>query len=187
MFLRSSINSLQDVLERIKNRAYNKLVKYEEMLSEEQKKENVNIANNKNIFIIHGSDEARWRELKSIISDEFNLNPIVLTEQPDRSMTIIEKFEYYAEQCCYAFAIFTPDDIIERNGEKYFQARPNVIFELGWFCSFLGRKRVCIIFQDGARTDIFSDFQGVIQKRFYQKINEVFRQIKLELKDLDII
>ncbi len=135
IFLQGNINSLNDVLDRIKNRSYNKLVKYEQSLSQEQKKEGINISNNKNIFIIHGSNEAKWRELKSIISDELHLNPIILQEQPDKGMTIIEKFEYYAEQCCYAFAIFTPDDIIEKNNEKYFQARPNVIFELSRYYS----------------------------------------------------
>jgi len=185
--LRTNIKLFNDVLGRIKTRAYKYLIKCEKDISNMEIENIKKIENNKEIFIIHGHNEAKWRELKEMIQSEFNLNPIILQEQPDKGMTIIEKFEHYAEKCCYSFAIFTPDDIIENNGIKYFQARPNVIFELGWFCSFLGRKRVCIIFQNGSNMDIFSDFQGVIQKRFHDNINEIYRDINSELKEIGII
>jgi len=91
-----------------------------------------------NVFIIHGRDEAKWRELKDIVHTEFRLNPIILMQQPDTgSKTVIEKFEHYAETCAYAIAIFTPDDEVSTSGETYLQARPNVIYELGWFADGL--------------------------------------------------
>lgn len=143
---------------------------------------------NKNVFIIHGQNEAKWRELEKILKDDFELNPIILQEQANRGCcTIIDKFESYASDCSYAFAIFTPDDIVENNGNKYIQARPNVIFELGWFSSYLGRKNVCILLQDGQGIEMFSDFQGVLQKRFYNNVTEIYRDIKLELKEADMI
>ena len=141
---------------------------------------------NENIFIIHGKNEAKWRELQSIIKDDFKLNPIVLMEQPNAgSPTIIEKFERYAPTCSYAFAIFTPDDQIEKEGVTYLQARPNVLFELGWFCAYLGRPKVCILLQKG--TEIFSDFDGVLQKRFNKEVKELYKDIADELKHAEVI
>ena len=116
-----------------------------------------------------------------------NLNPIVLSEQPDSGLTIIEKFEKFAHTCSYAFAIFTPDDIIQHEDNFYFQARPNVIFEIGWFVAQLGRENTCILFQATEKSSIFSDFQGVIQKQFIDKISELSREIGLELKEIGLI
>lgn len=141
----------------------------------------------KKIFIIHGHDEAKLRELKDLIKNELELTPIILSEQPDKGLTLIEKFEYYAKECSYAFAIFTPDDIVENNGVKYFQARANVIFEVGWFYANLGRSRVCLILKESPEMGVFSDLQGVLQKRFYKNISEIFREISMELKEIGII
>jgi len=185
--LQNQININKDILSKINNKTYNILIKYEQLDLVAQNKKDVSVDNSEKVFIIHGHNESKWRELQTILEKDFNLSPIVLQQQPDSGKTIIEKFEYYAEQCCYAFAIFTPDDVVEKDGVKYFQARPNVIYELGWFCAYLGRSRVCIVFQEGANMEIFSDFQGVIQKKFYKNISEIFRQIKLELQDLSII
>ena len=132
-----------------------------------------------NIFIIHGKDEAKWRELKDILQNQFRLNPIVLQEQPDIGKTIIEKFENYAKTCSSAIAIFTPDDEVNSGGEIYLQARPNVIFELGWFCGRLDRSSVILLLKEG--TTIFSDFGGIIQKRFNQNVSEKLIEIKNDL------
>lgn len=92
---------------------------------------------NKKVFIIHGHNEAKWRELEKILN-KLHLEPIILGENPDHgATTIIEKFEHYASQCVYAIAVFTPDDQVEKNGKMYLQARPNVMFEVGWFCGRL--------------------------------------------------
>ena len=136
-----------------------KLVEYRRRaINRERKKElEKGIKNSKNIFIIHGHDEAKRRELESLLKDRFKLNPIVLLDQPDQGLTIIEKFEKYASNCSYAFALFTPDDIVTNGDKQYFQARPNVIFELGWFYANLGRSRVCILDQASEQSKIFSD------------------------------
>jgi predicted nucleotide-binding protein len=65
-------------------------------------------------------------------------------------MTIIEKFEYYARLCSFAFALMTPDDKIVGVKEQgsVWRARPNVILELGWFMARLGRDRV-VLFSQG--------------------------------------
>jgi predicted nucleotide-binding protein len=132
------------------------------------------------VFVIHGHNEARLLELKILLTNEFNLNPIILKEQPEGGVqTIIEKFEKCAKGCKYAIALFTPDDEVENNGKKYLQARPNVLFELGWLTKKLTRKRIMLLVQEG--TTVFSDFQGIIQLRFKMSIEEQYKKIRDEL------
>lgn len=146
----------------------------------ERKKAAESLRHRENVFVIHGRDEAKWRELKDILKSEFRLNPIVLIEQPDAGCkTVIEKFEHYAETCSYAIAVFTPDDEVTSGNDTYLQARPNVIYELGWFCGRLGRSGAMLLLRDG--TSLFSDFGGIIQKRFTQNISEKAIEIRRDL------
>lgn len=138
-----------------------------------------------NVFIIHGRDEAKWRELKDILERDFNLTPIILSEKPDTGKTIIEKFEEYAKTCSCAIAIFTPDDEVVSNGEKYLQARPNVIYELGWFCGHIGRDKVILLLKEG--TTLFSDFGGIVQKRFIKRVAEKANEIRKDLEQMNIL
>src|SRR4030042_2800419 len=85
-----------------------------------RKKAKESITHRENIFVIHGRDEAKWRELKDIIKSEFRLNPIILQEQPDAGCkTVIEKFTHHAQTCSYAIAVFTPDDEVTSGAEPY--------------------------------------------------------------------
>lgn len=146
----------------------------------ERKKAEESLRHRENVFLIHGRDEAKWRELKDILKAEFRLNPIVLLEQPDAGCkTVIEKFEHYAQACSYAIAVFTPDDEVASGNDTYLQARPNVIYELGWFCGRLGRSGAMLLLKEG--TSLFSDFGGIIQKRFNQNISEKVIEIKRDL------
>lgn len=147
-----------------------------------------NIKNTKDVFIIHGHNEAKLLELEKMLKEQFELNPIILKDKPNNGLTIIEKFEKYSQQCSYAFALFTPDDIVTgEDGEQYFQIRPNVIFELGWFYAYLGRSRVCILDQASEKSEIFSDLQGVMRIQFNKSIDECFLQIQRELQSVGII
>lgn len=146
----------------------------------ERKKSEESLRHRENIFVIHGRDEAKRRELKEILKTEFRLNPIVLLEQPDAGCkTVIEKFELYAQTCSYAIAVFTPDDEVTSEKDTYLQARPNVIYELGWFCGRLGRSGAMLLLREG--TSLFSDFGGIIQKRFSQNISEKIIEIRRDL------
>lgn len=145
-----------------------------------RRKAEEHLRHRENVFLIHGRDEAKWRELKDILKTEFRLNPIVLLEQPDAGCkTVIEKFEHYAQRCSYAIAVFTPDDEVTSGGDTYLQVRPNVIYELGWFCGRLGRSGAMLLLKEG--TSLFSDFGGIIQKRFTQNISEKVIEIKRDL------
>lgn len=149
-----------------------------ELLARKQAEEN--LRHRESVFVIHGRNEAKWRELKDILKSEFRLNPIVLSEQPDAGCkTVIEKFEHYAQTCSYAIAVFTPDDEVTSVSETYLQARPNVIYELGWFCGRLGRSGAMLLLKEG--TSLFSDFGGIIQKRFTKNISEKIIEIRRDL------
>ena len=147
--------------------------------SEEKKLSNSSTQSNV-IFIVHGHDEPNLYKLKELLKDEYGLTPIVLSSQPGSGKTIIEKFEAEAKKAAFAFVLLTPDDIIRKNNREYGQARPNVVFELGWFYGKLGREKVCILFKKG--TEIHSDLNGVSRIEFTEAINEKVQEIRRELK-----
>ncbi|MBC2726110.1 MAG: nucleotide-binding protein [Desulfosporosinus sp.] len=119
----------------------------------------------KNIFIIHGHDEA-MKETVARVVDKIGLNPIILHEQEDKGRTIIEKFEYFADNVGYAIALLSPDDLcIEDNVEKR-RARQNVVFELGYFTGLLGRDRTFALVSGNENIELMSDYQGVIYKKY---------------------
>lgn len=141
--------------------------------------------NSKAIFIVHGHDETNTLKLKNLLKSEFDLDSIILGAKAGKGRTIIEKFEQEAPNAGYAFAIFTPDDFIDAPKGKYYQARPNVIFELGWFCGKLGRDRTCILFKKG--TKVHSDLDGIERIEFIDSVEEQVIKIKEELKAANLI
>ncbi len=138
------------------------------------------------VFIIHGHNEAKRRELEHILRG-FGLHTIVLSEQTDDGKTIIEKFEYYASQSQFAFALFTYDDIVVNNKEEYLQVRPNVIFELGWFYAKLGRENVMILEQRVSKSNVFSDLQGIVRTQYIENVEEAYKKIQDQLKKSNIL
>lgn len=140
----------------------------------------------KSVFIIHGHNEAKWRELQSILRD-LNVDAIELSEQTLNGKTIIEKFEYFASQCQFAFAIFTYDDIVSKGEDEYLQVRPNVIFELGWFYAKLGREKVMIIEEKREKSNVFSDLDGIYRYKFHENVCELYKEIVNALREADIL
>jgi predicted nucleotide-binding protein len=140
----------------------------------------------KNVFIIHGRDETNQLRLSKMVREDFKLAPVVLLDKPGRSAPTIDKFEQHARTCSYAIALFTADDkVMSKSGEQYWQPRPNVIFETGWFVSRLGRERVLILLQEGVK--IYSDFDGVNRIQFRDDVDDKFRAIRAELEASNLI
>lgn len=132
------------------------------------------------VFVIHGHDELNTLRLQAMLTEHFSLEVIVITAKPGQSKPIIEKFEENAKHCASAFALFTPDDMVVKDNEKFFQARPNVIFETGWFVGRLGKDRLVILLKEG--TKIYSDFDGVSRVQFKEDVKDVFLQVQGELR-----
>jgi len=134
----------------------------------------------KNIFIIHGHDELNTRRLETLLQAEFRLSPILMRAKPGMTRPLVEKFEDHARTCSFAFALFTPDDQVQNPRAPYSQARPNVIYEAGWFVGRLGKERVTLLLRAG--TEIHSDLHGVSQIRFDDNVEDKFLEIQRELQ-----
>ena len=137
------------------------------------------------IFIIHGHDERNLLILEKLLKERWKLTPIILRQLPGKGRTMIEKFEEEAKDIRYAFAIYTPDDFIDVKDSEYCQARPNTIFELGWFYGNKGRHRVCILCKKG--TKIHSDLDGINRIDFVNSVEEKIIDIENELQEANII
>ena len=115
--------------------------------------------NTSQVFIIHGRDIGT-RDTIARFLESLDLEPVILQEQPDRSRTIIEKFEEYA-QVDFAIALFTPDDFGGLEGDDpQSRARQNVVFEFGYFIGKYGRERVRALVK--GNIEIPSDYSGVV-------------------------
>jgi CheY-like chemotaxis protein len=133
------------------------------------------------VFIVHGHDLNSAYELKKLLENELQFGePIILSEKPSKGKTIIEKFEYYAKLTDIVFAIFSPDDILS-NGDK--QARPNVIFEFGYFLGQLGRHHGKVFLLHHNKSVIPSDLHGLVYIDITKGISSALPNIKRELLD----
>jgi len=132
----------------------------------------------KNVFITHGHDELNARRLGDWLREN-GLSPIVMRSQPGMSRVLTDKFEAEAAKCTFAFAIFTPDDIVTSESKQYRQARPNVIYETGWFIARLGKERVVLLLRQGA--EMHTDLQGVSRIQFHDDLLHSSHDIHREL------
>jgi predicted nucleotide-binding protein len=133
----------------------------------------------RNVFIIHGHDEMNSLRLQVLLRDHFNLNPVVMKKEAGMSRALLAKFEDVASVCSIAFALMTPDDQITTGERRSFQARPNVIFEAGWFVGRMGIPRVCLLLKEG--TAVQSDIDGISRVVFRDSVEEKVIEIEREL------
>lgn len=134
----------------------------------------------RNVFIIHGKDELNARRLADYLREDESIIPIVMMARPRMSRALTDKFDDEASKCILAFALFTADDLVSSGGDEYQQARPNVIYETGWFIGRLGKTRVVLLLQSGA--EMHTDLQGVSRIHFEHDVREKFQEIHRELK-----
>ena len=139
------------------------------------------------VFVVHGHDDGLKTDVERFLL-QIGLEPIVLHRQPDQGQTIIEKFERHSD-VGYSFILLTPDEIAytadqealpddKRTKER--RARPNVIFEFGYFVGRLGRQRVCCIYKGGVVLP--SDIAGLVYKRAEPSVDSQAYSIIQELK-----
>jgi predicted nucleotide-binding protein len=139
----------------------------------------------KAVFVVHGHDESNTLKLQRYLRDDLKLRPIVLRYEPGKGRTLIEKFEQVAERASFAFVLLCPDDQVSCQDGSYAQARPNVVFELGWFYGRLGRSRVCILLKSG--TKLHSDLDGISHVEFNDDVDLVSNDIRRELEDVGVL
>lgn len=180
----NKIHRLDSIIERLEliplNRpAQNSSADGQEELSSQQR--------TKKVFVVHGRDDVAKTSLE-VFLHEIGLEPIVLHRQADEGMTIIEKFEKHSD-VDYAFILLTPDEIAylseeeskpDNDRQKELRARPNVIFEFGYFVGKLGRSRVCCLYT--GNVSLPSDVSGMIYKKYENSIEEAAYSIIKDLK-----
>jgi len=139
------------------------------------------------VFVVHGHDEGAKSSLQVFLL-QIGLEPVILHQQADEGLTVIEKFEKHSD-VGYAFILLTPDEIaylkseedkIDGERQKEYRARPNVIFEFGFFVGKLGRSKVCCLHTGDV--SLPSDVIGMIYKKYNSSIEEVFYSITKDLK-----
>lgn len=121
---------------------------------------------------------------------ELGIHPVILHEQPNKSRTIIEKFEAHSSNVKYAVVLLTPDDLgglISNPNDQSPRARQNVVFEMGYFFGSLGRGKVCALLSPEVEHP--SDIDGIMYIPLDQRDEwkgSLFRELKeaqLKLKD----
>ncbi|MCS4063827.1 nucleotide-binding protein [Pseudomonas putida] len=149
--------------------------------------ENTSPALSNKVFIVHGHDSELKNDVERFVH-EIGLQPVVLHRQIDAGATIIEKFEKHSD-VGYAFILLTPDEIAytadqellnDADRKKESRARPNVIFEFGYFVGRLGRNRVSCIHKGDVV--IPSDLAGLVYKKIENSIESQAYSIIRELK-----
>ena len=133
------------------------------------------------VFVIHGHDEAKWRELVDLLKNRLRLDVVVMQDAPGMSRTFIEKFEQEANKCNAAIAVLTPDDFVKSEDGEYGQPRPNVVFELGWFVGKCGRDRTLMVAKEGTRVP--TDWLGIEQLRFTKDVEERYGKLENEINE----
>jgi predicted nucleotide-binding protein len=169
---------LKDAIEVVENDLFNEI---------QNNKADAPINFSSKVFIVHGHDEISKTSLE-IFLNEIGLQPVVLHREADEGQTIIEKFEKHSD-VGYAFILLTPDEcaylaseanLPEVNRSIEFRARPNVIFEFGYFIGKLGRSRVCCLHKKPV--NLPSDVNGIIYKGYNNSVEEVAYSIMKDLK-----
>lgn len=103
----------------------------------------------KDIFLVHGHDEAHLYKVSHWVHGITGITPIILSEQINRGKTLIEKFEDASSDSACAIVLMTPDDEARAKRDATAalveRARQNVIFELGYFYGKLKRENVIVL------------------------------------------
>lgn len=173
------LEALRLLLEALKNDIYG------ELRGEQSTASSPTLSNK--VFIVHGHDEKLKLDVENFIH-EIGLIPVVLHRQTNEGQTIIEKFEKNSD-VGFAFILLTPDEISYTIDQKdkadnerkiELRARPNVIFEFGYFVGKLGRGRVCCLLK--GNTEVPSDVSGVVYHKIDNNLEEKAFSIIKELK-----
>lgn len=125
-------------------------------------KEETNSAPRNKVFLVHGHDNEMKQTVARLL-EKANLDVIILHEQPNQSMTIIEKIEKYTD-VTFGIVLYSPCDVGRASNSKQEdekpRARQNVVFEHGYLYGRLGRDKVCALLKGDVEKP--SDIDGVL-------------------------
>lgn len=121
------------------------------------------------VFVVHGRN-VNVRDAVTSLLGRLKLDFEVLEDRSNAGTTVIEKFLSCAEECDFAVVLMTADDEggVREAGTRALRARQNVILELGYFISHLGRKRIIIMQEAGVEMELPSDLNGIVRIHYDQ-------------------
>lgn len=114
------------------------------------------------VFLVHGHNGAAKEEVARFVGRITGAEVTILHEQANRGRTVIEKFEDVSQDVGFAVVLLTADDEggVRGTGELSARARQNVVFELGFFISAIGRSRVAVLHEEAV--ELPSDMSGIL-------------------------
>ncbi|MCL9654730.1 nucleotide-binding protein [Pseudomonas protegens] len=135
-----------------------------------------------NVFIGHGRSSA-WRDVKDFISDRLRLPYDEFNRVPVAGFTNITRLSEMLDSAAIAFLIMTAED---EQADGSFEARTNVVHEVGLFQGRLGFSRAIILLEEGCKD--FSNIDGLGQIRFPKgNVKAVFEEVRRVLEREKII
>lgn len=128
------------------------------------------------VFIVHGHDGELKQSVARVIEKQ-GIEAVILSEQANRGLTIIEKFEENAD-VGGAICLFTSDDLgrVKSATDDQPRARQNVVFEAGYFMGKLGRGRIVFLADSGV--EMPSDLSGVVYTSTVNWQVELLKELK---------
>ena len=139
----------------------------------------------KKVFVVYGHDEQAKVQLEAMLR-RWELEPLILDQLTSSGNTIIEKLEETINQVSFGIVLATPDDIgyaKDKEDEKKFRVRQNVVLELGMLLSKLGREKVAILLSQKEKDlEKPSDIDGLIYIPFTNNIEETKVNLSKEMK-----
>ena len=135
-----------------------------------------------NVFIGHGRSSA-WRDVKDFISDRLRLPYDEFNRVPVAGVTNITRLSEMLDSAVIAFLIMTAED---EQADGSFEARTNVVHEVGLFQGRLGFSRAIVLLEEGCKD--FSNIDGLGQIRFPKgNVRAVFEEVRRVLEREKII
>ncbi len=135
-----------------------------------------------NVFIGHGRSNA-WRELKDFIEDRLRLPSDEFNRLPVAGVTNQARLAEMLDAAAVALVVMTAED---ETAEGDFQARMNVIHEVGLFQGRLGFTKAIVVLEESCNE--FSNIQGLGQIRFPSgSIASCFEEIRRVLEREGVI
>jgi len=131
------------------------------------------------ILIIHGHDRTALLELKDFIYSNFpQVVPRVMVDSVVGAASLPEKFETIANDIVGAIALLTPDDTGSsvQAPSASLRTRQNVVVEIGWVWSKLGRNRLLLLAR--GNLELPSDLSGSDIQSFHQSPQECSEAVR---------
>lgn len=129
------------------------------------------------IFIGHGRS-IQWRDLKDHLGDKHDFKIEAYETGARAGHQIKDILEDMSSKSTFAILVMTAEDK-DDNGK--FNARPNVIHEIGLFQGKLGFSKAIVLLEDS--TEEFSNLQGIQQIRYSKgNIKETFGDVLATIK-----